>query len=140
MIHKSQDVIDKIDKQISETNPQFFAEYLDSDYTIRTKTEKRFKEIKTYAALKAIQQWYTIWIGSLKSLPVILQKNLDKLEIDKEVIPKFQQKIKPKFEEINAYKEKLDNVLKAYRLEEEEYDKIDHEKLDSYEQEIGYQR
>lgn len=134
--HKSQESIDKIDREVSATNPQFFSEYLDSDIAIRTKIEERLKEIKTYAALKALQQWLDSWMKSLKPLGDELKKNSENLKLDEEKLANFNQIIGHKLSDIVSYKIRLDPILQRYKEEELEYEKIDHEKLNDYELEL----
>lgn len=134
--HKSQESIDRIDREVSATNPQFFSEYLDSDIAIRTKIEERLKEIKTYAALKALQQWLDSWMKSLEPLGDELKKNSENLKLDEEKLASYREMIRPKLSEIVSYKIGLDPVLQHYKQEELEYEKIDHEKLENYEHEI----
>lgn len=134
-IKKSDDVIDKIDREVSATNPQLFTEFMDGTVDSQMKIRQQLKDIKEYSLLRSEQEWFTLWTNKLKEFPNILKELQNKLNRYQE-LQKFQTQ---KLEKIKKYRDELDIDLINCRKKEQEYNSTDHEQLSALKQEIEHQ-
>lgn len=134
-IRKSDDIIDKIDREVSATNPQLFTEFMDGTVDSQMKIRQQLKDIKEYSLLRSEQEWFTLWTNKLKEFPNILKELQIKLNRYQE-LQKFQTQ---KLEKIKKYRDELDIDLINCRKKEQEYNSTDHEQLSALKQEIEHQ-
>ncbi|KAG2205107.1 hypothetical protein INT47_002201 [Mucor saturninus] len=134
-IKNSDDIIDKIDREVSTTNPQLFVEFMDANVSSQMKISQQLRDIKKYSLLKSEREWISLWTEKLKEFPSVLkdyQAILDQYH-DLQVIQA------QKLEKIERYKQGLSVDLQNYRQREQDNRSIDHQKMSELKQEIEIQ-
>lgn len=134
-IKKSDDIIDKIDREVSATNPQLFVEFMDANVSSQIKISQQLMDIKRYSLLKSEREWISLWTDKLKEFPSVL-KDYQTILDQYHALQVIQSQ---KWEKIEKYRQDLGATLQEYRQRERNYRSTDHEKLSELKQEIEIQ-
>lgn len=134
-IKKSDDIIDKIDREVSATNPQLFVELIDASVSSQMKISQQLEDIKRYSLLRSEQEWISLWTNKLKEFPAVLKEYQNVLERYHDLQTIQAQKL----EKIEKYRDELNATLHGYREKEQEFRTTDHHKLSELKQEIEIQ-
>ncbi|KAI8376568.1 Spc7 kinetochore protein-domain-containing protein [Radiomyces spectabilis] len=129
-----------IDKEVSEKNPQFFAEYLEANVQLRSQLEERFRLIRKYAQAGTRRLWYEYRSSFTEELNDLLKEKIQKFDEDKQFLRMMENELRRQLPYLSAYKDGLKKSLEEARKREEEYHQIDQEQLASLEAEIEEQK
>ncbi|CAO3631177.1 unnamed protein product [Cunninghamella blakesleeana] len=131
--------INQLDKDLTENNPQFFAEFMDGSVLSRQKMEKRFSLIKQWAEEMASQEWYHHFKSELKSLLQLFESNIKKQRLDEEQLKKIDRQLTEQYPKVIQYQSELYKALEEARKKKKHHDEMNYDLLERWENDIKEQ-
>ncbi|KAI8082961.1 Spc7 kinetochore protein-domain-containing protein [Halteromyces radiatus] len=125
-----------LDDDLSENNPQIFAEYRDATAEICQQMEEQFEQSKALAHAEAEHEWIKWQISITKDLINLFTSHLDRQKKDQDLLKQMEDHINSNFPQLLAHRYELTKATEEAREREKTYQEMDHGLIVRWERDI----
>ncbi|KAI9306803.1 Spc7 kinetochore protein-domain-containing protein [Cunninghamella echinulata] len=131
--------INKLDHELTENNPQFFAEYMDGSSVARQRMEKGFHLIKQWAEEMVDHDWHQYYKSELQSLVQLLESNKKQQRLDEEYLRQSDRRLTEEYPQLIKYQTELNKIIEIAREKKNHHKKMNYDLLERRESDIKEQ-
>ncbi|KAI8329219.1 Spc7 kinetochore protein-domain-containing protein [Chlamydoabsidia padenii] len=136
LVHDLTTRFQQLDEDLSQNNPQVFAEYNNATPIMFTQMESRFHDLRKLAYVEAKQKWYNMYISAMETLADHFQKQQENQHKDQELLKQrtayLVKNLPSVSEELNVIKKAVEEAKKKVKM----YEQIDQGLLERWERDI----
>ncbi|CAO3629544.1 unnamed protein product [Cunninghamella echinulata] len=131
--------INKLDHELTENNPQFFAEYMDGSSSARQRMEKGFHLIKQWAEEMADHDWHQYYKSELQALVQLLESNKKQQRLDEDYLRQSDHQLTEEYPQLIKCQTELNKIVEVAREKKNHHKKMNYDLLERRESDIKEQ-